>query len=149
MVSIYKDGGEIEKSHSFDLTDIYYVLLEGKVLKLDTQEIIPALYDTVILVEEYKGEIITEVNNIYSARGNYVKLIDGQYRYIEVVRDICNNNIKTLFEFKDLFTNDFIWNLYLSYYDKYIANRLIIGSLTARNDINVVIESISNYDIGL
>jgi len=148
MEIIYEENG-ITKSHSFDLTDIYFVLMEGKVLKLDTQEIMDAHYNTVTLIEDYNGETITEIHNIYSSRGQYVKKLDDKYLYLEEVRDICNGNFKLLFALKDQFTNDTIWNLYLYYYKKYVAERPIIGSLNARNDINVTIEHISNYDIGL
>ena len=123
--------------------------MEGKVLKLDTQEIMDAHYNTVTLIEDYNGETITEIHNIYSSRGQYVKKLDDKYLYLEEVRDICNGNFKLLFALKDQFTNDTIWNLYLYYYKKYVAERPIIGSLNARNDINVTIEHISNYDIGL
>lgn len=148
MEITYEDGGII-KSHQIDLTDIYFVLMEGKVLKLDTQEIVDAHYDTVTLIEDYNGETITEIHNIYSSRGQFVKKLEDKYLYLEEVRDICNSNFKLLFALKDYFTNDNIWNLYLYYYGKYIANQPIIGSLNARNDITVTIEHISNYDIGL
>lgn len=148
MEITYEDGGII-KSHQIDLTDIYFVLMEGKVLKLDTQEIVDAHYDTVTLIEDYNGETITEIHNIYSSRGQFVKKLEDKYLYMEEVRDICNSNFKLLFALKDYFTNDNIWNLYLYYYNKYIANRPLIGSLNARNDITVTIEHISNYDIGL
>lgn len=148
MEITYEDGGII-KSHQIDLTDIYFVLMEGKVLKLDTQEIIDAHYNTVTLIEDYNGETITEIRNIYSSRGQFVKKLEDKYLYLEEVRDICNSNFKLLFALKAYFTNDNIWNLYLYYYNKYIANQQIIGSLNARNDITVTIEHISNYDIGL
>lgn len=148
MEITYEDDGII-KSHQIDLTDIYFVLMEGKVLKLDTQEIIDAHYDMVTLIEDYNGETITEIHNIYSSRGQYVKKLADKYLYLEEVRDICSGNLKLLFAFKDHFTNNNIWNLYLYYYDKYITNRPLIGSLNARNDITVTIEHISNYDIGL
>ena len=148
MEITYEDDGII-KSHQIDLTDIYFVLMEGKVLKLDTQEIIDAHYDMVTLIEDYNGETITEIHNIYSSRGQYVKKLGDKYLYLEEVRDICSGNLKLLFAFKDHFTNNNIWNLCLYYYDKYITNRPLIGSLNARNDITVTIEHISNYDIGL
>lgn len=133
----------LNEDASIDLTGLYYILLDGKILNLSNMQIEDPLYDEVHFI--YKD--LHETNSVYRSYSNYIADRNGRYEYLDLKNDICNGSALIEHGFLAYFTNDFIFDLYMQYYEKYLANKKFCDVSTYCNHIAQVIGGISLYDI--
>ena len=130
--------------HDFKLEGLLYVLFDGRVFNMETQEISKAEFDVVHIQEEHGGGTET----LHSMRAELVEKRDNAYWYYgDIAADLCENNLQLIYGLKDHYTNDVIWNLYKEYYKTYLEGRPMLGTMDYMRYISTDIETISNYEL--
>lgn len=137
-------GSDKEIEHDFKLEGLLYVLFDGRVFNMETQEITQAEYDIINIPEEDGGGTET----LSSMRAELIEKRDGAYWYYgDFFKDLCEDNLQLNYGLKNHYTNDVIWNLYLEYHRTYLEGKPMLGTMNYMRYISTDIESISNYEL--
>lgn len=127
-----------------DLRNLYYVLLDGYILRLSDMRIMEPI-NSVIHFINHRGHV--EVEPLSQSEGTYIHLNNGRYENIDLLNHVCYGSEFIKNEFLSYCTNDLIWELYQSYREDHTGTHKLSPLCGHCDKIVRVIDGISLYNV--